>query len=521
MAQSHTVLTLLHQRLEAARQYDESVKQYMAAGEPVHIRRTGKIISSAYEHFRNATEYAESHLALQRAIRRFYKRTLFIVKRKPEHIGQELLAELILAGYIPDGSYGTQAAGALSQLATEYIATYEQLRQAHVPYKQARGWVLAILSVRTRDLLKPHTYDLALVSFVYDYFLQHLPKARIIRSPEDEGLYEDALYIAVHQMLLKSDPDVIRTDMLQAQNQTAADINRYRAWNRHVEELYTAGLTLRLKRIVQKNGAPFHILRALAASNDALPDILPHRDQLLQAFNHQLSLEYRSTARRLNSGILKSIIFLFLTKVTIGIAVEVPFDHAVYGHVIIMPLAINLLFPPLYMASIRLGLSMPSTQSAQATVDFMDSLLYSGQQPPPALPKHMTPYPFFARVLYGLLALIPFAITILLLQRLHFNPLQMLIFFIFFSTASFLGFHLSNMIRDLTITAADTRLFAIFRDLFYLPFIMLGQWLTSKYSKVNIVGEFLDLVIELPLKTVISMIRQSVRFLNEKHQELY
>lgn len=521
MAQSHTVLSLLHQRLEAARQYDAAVRRHMTAGEPVHIRGTGKAISSAYEHFRNAAEYAEGHLALQRAIKRFYKRTLFIVKRKPEHIGHELLVELVLAGYIPDGSYGAQAAAAISQLATEHLAIYDQLRQTHVPYKQARGWVLAILSVRTRDLLSPHTYDLALVSFAYDYFLQHLPKEQLVRSAKDAAVYEDALYIAVHQMLLKSDPDVVRTDLLHAQGQTAADTNHYRAWNRHVEELYAAGLTLRLKRMMQKSGAPFHILRALAANNDALPDILPHRDQLLQAFNHQLSLEYRSTARRLNNGIIKSIIFLFLTKVTIGIAVEVPFDHAVYGHIILMPLAINLLFPPLYMASIRLGLAMPSAQSAQATTDFMDRLLYTEQQPPPMLPKRMTPYPLFARLLYSALALIPFAITVLLLERLHFNPLQMVIFFIFFSTASFLGFHLSNMIRDLTITTLDTRLFAIFRDLFYLPFIMLGQWLTSKYSKVNIVGEFLDLVIELPLKTVISMIRQSIRFLNEKHQELY
>jgi hypothetical protein len=50
---------------------------------------------------------------------------------------------------------------------------------------------------------------------------------------------------------------------------------------------------------------------------------------------------------------------------------------------------------------------------------------------------------------------------------------------------------------------------------------LLGQWLASKYAEINVIGEILDLIIELPLKTVLSLTRQWIRFLREKHEELY
>jgi hypothetical protein len=49
---------------------------------------------------------------------------------------------------------------------------------------------------------------------------------------------------------------------------------------------------------------------------------------------------------------------------------------------------------------------------------------------------------------------------------------------------------------------------------------MVGQWISRKYARVNIVAHFLDVAIELPLKTVLRLLRQWTKFLNEKHDEL-
>jgi hypothetical protein len=123
--------------------------------------------------------------------------------------------------------------------------------------------------------------------------------------------------------------------------------------------------------------------------------------------------------------------------------------------------------------------------------------------------------------MYGLLFVIPFAVTVYILMLLHFNVVQMVIFFMFMSTASFLGFRLSSMVRELELVTPNSRILSTIRDFFYLPFILVGQWLSSKYARVNAVAHILDILIELPLKTVLRLVRQWTNFLNEKHDEIY
>jgi hypothetical protein len=97
----------------------------------------------------------------------------------------------------------------------------------------------------------------------------------------------------------------------------------------------------------------------------------------------------------------------------------------------------------------------------------------------------------------------------------------MVIFFVFFSTASSLGFRLSSQLRELEVARTSSGFFGSLIDFFYLPFIMMGQWLSRKYSRLNLVTRFLDIAIELPLKAVLRLARQWIRFLDERREELY
>lgn len=519
---SSRALESLRKQLETARSYDAAVKKHSSRGEHLDIPGTGKTISSAYEQLRNAAEYAEGRIILQRAIKRIYKRLLFVVKHQPEKVGHELITELILSGYLKEGRYGSATAESVSQLAIEYMGIYHQLRNSHVSSNQAHEWVLSALSVRTEDLLKPYAYNLALTTFAYEHFLKQLPKSHIIgRHHELEQDYDIHLYVAVHQALLKSSIDVVRTDLLRLFCPDTSDIVLYAQWNERVDRLFTSPFTQRLKRLVSKNGAPFRILKGLIDDNPKLPDILQDQEAFMDAFGNQITKEYANTDRRLNKGLLKSIAFIFITKTIIGMGIEVPYDLLAYGAVAVLPLTINLLFPPLYMASIRLGISMPSSTDARATLHYIEDLLYSDTPVVLNLKERNKPYTFFDKLTSFILFLVPLAITTYLLQRLDFNSLQMMIFFVFFSTASFLGFRLSSIVRELKMSRPKASLASLFLDFYYLPFIQLGQWLAGKYAKINIVGEFLDLAIELPLKTVLSTIRVWIKFMNEKYDELY
>src|SRR5690606_39183786 len=103
------------------------------------------------------------------------------------------------------------------------------------------------------------------------------------------------------------------------------------------------------------------------------------RTKFIAAYETQLQSVYDDIAKRLNRGIIKSVIFLLITKVLIGLAIEIPYDLVFHGYIAWLPLAINILFPPLYMASLKWSLRLPGTANRQATVNAMEQVLYTDE----------------------------------------------------------------------------------------------------------------------------------------------
>lgn len=518
-----SLLQLLRQQLEAARAHDEHIRAQHAAGQIIQVPGTGKAISSAYEQLRNAAEYTEEHLLLQRAIKRFYKRSFTFSKRNHvKNIGEELIVELTQAGYLRDNQFSHETAVHITKLSNSYMHTYSQLREAHVSRDEAAEWILPILSVEVEGILNPHSRHSALAYVAYQHYLDVFPKDMLVADAEEAEVYEISLYIAVHQALLKSDMAIVRHDLMRMYQQSTDDIPGFIEFNRRVTNLFVSRFTGRLKRAVSKHGAPLRILKSMADDRPNLPEVLENREAFLIGYDQQVKKEYLQVNQRLNKGIIKSIIFIFITKVLIGVGIEVPYDHFVIGSIALIPLAVNLFFPPLYMASLRLGLKVPSQANARALHDYIDRVLFTGEPPHLlALRDPTRSVSALRKWMYGVLFLIPFAVTVYLLLLLHFNIVQMIIFFVFMSTASFLGFRLSGMVRELELMTPRNRMLTTIRDFFYLPFILAGQWLSSKYARVNAVAHILDIAIELPLKTLLRLARQWTRFLNEKHDEIY
>lgn len=472
---------------------------------------------------RNAAEYTEEHLLLQRATRRFYRRNIPLhTHHALGNIGEELIIELTHAGYLTNDTISTATAAAIQQLAVDYVATYWRLRDAGVSVEDASTWVFDILSVETETRLNPHDTTTAFAYFAYQHYRQLFDGQPLLKHEGDLEQYEISLYVAVHRVLLKSDLATVRHDLVRMYRQTPDDIAAFIAFNRTATELYNSPLTRTLDRAVSKYGAPLRVLKSMIDSHTDVPALLQNREQFLAAYRQQTFMEYKTIGQRLNKGIIKSIVFILVTKAIIGVGVEVPYDLLTVGSVALLPLGVNLLFPPLYMASLKIGLKVPSANNAAALQDYIDKALFTDAPPlKPSLRNLTVSVSGLGKLTYSVLFLIPLAVMVFALSLLHFNIVQGVVFFAFLSTASFLGYRLSQTVRELELGAKETGLLRALRDFFYLPFIMVGQWLTSKYARVNVVGMALDMLIELPLKTVLRLIRQWTRFLNDKREQMY
>jgi hypothetical protein len=478
-------------------------------GEKLHVSGAGRTLTFAYEQLRNAAEYTEEHLLLQRAIRRFYKRA-FLARddRGVASSGEELIVELTLAGYLQNDSIKIATIDTINELASSYYHAHaRRLKEA---------WTLDVLAVEVERLLSADPRRDVFVQFSYSHFLSTIDPKKLFKTPIPD--FEIELFVAVHRALLKSDNATIRAALL-GRYQQKPDMETYTGTNKMIDKVLESPTTDRIFRVVTRRGAPLRVLWRFIDEHENAAKILHHREQFLTAYEAQIQTEYSQINTRINRGIVKSVAFLIITKVLIGIAVEVPYDYWMHGSILWTVLWINLLFPPVYMILLRGTLRLPGPANSQALTDTIETLLYSDKQLI-AAGRPTKGYGVAFNVIYALLIIGVFGAVAYGLIQLGFSLVHLLIFFVFLSTASFLGFRLSRQIREIEVLDGTQDGVSMIRDFLYMPFVVVGRWISEKYAKVNIVAMILDMVIELPLKTILHLVRQWGNFITSKKDEL-
>jgi hypothetical protein len=494
----------------------------------LHIPTVGSRLSTAYEQLRNASEYAETDLLQQRAIRRYLKRVLsFHTKISTTHLADELVAELTQAEYIQNDRITRSDVKLIAGHIKRYYDAYWRYTESSRNSSQKlifQDWLLDVLAVRCEQAVQSHVRQLLFAHFAVSYLTTRVKPKKLIKNREKVPL-EDmpiVLYIATHRALLKSDNSTIRTALVDSYRQDVDDIEAFVAFNQKLERLFDLKTTVYSTRIVSKNGAALRFIYSGFFASDAplTTHSLKSPDILVQNLRQHIEHEYTDLDKHLDTGIVRSIIFLLITKGIVGFAIEFPYDLFIYGHLILTPFLINLFFPSVFIAFTRLTLSTPVERNTTAVINQISSILFEDESSdfPIRLQKERQSFGF--NTLYAVTFLIVFAALSYILYLLHFNIVQGVIFFVFLSTASFLSFRLSRQIHELEVVNTPQGSLSLLRDVIYMPFIAVGQRISYRYAQINIVAMALDILIELPLKTILRLFRQWTQFLNDKKDEM-
>lgn len=522
MPELNTIGHYLLAGLDNVRSTEDTERRAAKHTEKVNIVGAGGALTAAYEQLRNAAENTEEHLLLQNAIRRFYKQ-LFVTRdeRLVHDSGSELAVELTFAGYMPNNTLIKKQLDQISALATAHYAAYEKLlTRRGINPDSSTAWLLDTLSVAVARIVAPAGSDTAFINFAYSYFEKSVANDKKLLGKVDADEFGASLFAAVHKALLKSDVATIRAGLMVRYNVGVDELERYIAYNQHIDTLLQSSATDKLYRIVDRQGAPLRIVRRMIEDKPEFLQLLPKREAFLDAFEQQVNKEYSRITERINRAIVRSVIFLIITKFLVGIAMEVPYDLWAHGKIMWQPLIINLLFPPIYMVALRLTLNLPGYANTNALVDRVDVMLYGDRV---ALEKSRSSNRSFSSVfsaLYVVSSLVVFGGVMWLLLTLGFSLVHIGIFLVFISAASFLGFRLSRMVRELEVVRSASNGLTFIRDLIYLPFVVAGRWMSEKYAKVNIVTLVLDMLIELPLKTVLRLVRQWGAFIDDRKDKI-
>lgn len=492
----------------------------IAHAEKINVVGAGGALTAAYEQLRNAAENTEEHLLLQNAIRRFY-RQLFVTRDEEliARSGSEVAVELTLAGYLPNDYLTREQIDAISELARTHYHAYERIQADRtLSADRSSKWALDVLAVKVEHLLNDHGREAALIEFAYSELETTLTaQSTLGHETQDFGVL---LFISLQRVLLKHNEAAIRTALIERYGVPIAPLDAYVSFNKRLDALIEADDTDKLSHVVDRLAPPLRILRRMIDERPNLPDLLANSDNFLEEYEKQVTAEYERVGRRINRAIIRSVIFLIITKVLIGVAIEVPYDLWAHGEILWLPLTINLLFPPLYMFALRATHQLPGHANTVALTERIESMLYGDENTIKKSAIRSRGHSAVFSIAYGLTSVIVFAGAAYGLLQLQFSFVHIAIFFVFLSAASFLGFRLSRLIREIEVVRSAQNGMTFIRDLLYLPFVVVGRWMSDKYSRVNIVTIVLDMLIELPLKTVLRLIRQWNAFIDDRKDRI-
>lgn len=235
---------------------------------------------------------------------------------------------------------------------------------------------------------------------------------------------------------------------------------------------------------------------------------------------------YTIQKRKLYGRTVRAFIYIFLTKMVLGLAVELPYDMITIQHVNLLPLFVNVLFPPVFLACMTLSVKFPSKKNTKMIIQAVKEIIYPETVKEVFVPlryavKKTSPgMKFVFTVLYLLLFVLSFGFVGWVLGKLQFNIMSGIVFFVFFSLISFFGINLRRSIQDLIIIKRKPGLFMTLLESFFLPIVSVGRWLSFNISKVNVFVFIFDVLIELPLQALLEITEEWFAFLKEKKDEI-
>lgn len=499
--------------------------------------KVGEVLSSAafvYEKVRNAVDYKGEHLLRRNAIERILKRLLWekpSLSDDPEALSRVVLKELIWARYLANDTLPITTQKEISKSLEKYSHIFSAIKK-HFRDKKERKvwkeWFLGVASSEIEALIDPTLNEQIALSQAMKSWMDINYKWKDSEiSDEDKSTQ---LSIATHRSLFKLDLARVRYFMVKKSypnwtNNPNLDMDELIKSAQKIESYIDSEVQTRLYRYTQKFVAHFQVLNYVIRRNIGNPKaVLESKETLESQVRAVCSEKYEEIGKRVNTGIVRSIIYIFATKVLVALVTEVPFEIYVLGEIQYIPLIFNMAVPPLLMLIIGLSIRKPSEDNTKVILERINDFVYNSDTDITefsVLPKKRNKvaqniFSFF----YFLFFLISFGGLTYLLYWLGYNPFSALIFYMFLSLVLLFGYRLKYNASELKAVEVKEGFLSHFVTNLSLPFLKAGLWLSDQVGRVNILLLVFDFLIEAPLKSVLKGVDEWTGFVREQRDEV-
>jgi len=494
----------------------------------IQVNRFVSEIASWYEKLRNAMDYRDDEVVLRAAIERILKRR-HLYGGTGKTIAEPLVRELVWARYFPNNSLPEN----ITLQVTHIIDLYLHLRanisaQKILTDKDLNEWIYQLASCQIARLLSPNQDKNIMSNFMF-----HILKDSLTIEDDSPDTKNVQMYLAVRRAFARDDIAFLRYYLFQ---QIYGEVSAHNV--AHISSTFEKGyaemqhqLNYKLKEkillFVKKQTPVFFILEdVLRTYRSSVHSLLQTSDDFEKVVYAACDIRYKSISSKVKRALVRSVIFLLLTKVFFAFAVEGTYDNYVYGHIIWLSLILNMGIPPLLMVFVSLFIRTPGADNSKRIIQKIHSILYDEH---PKITYNLTlevnkkKNKSLMNTIFGGLWLFAFVLSFGLivygLTKLQFNPVSQVIFIFFVTIVSFLSYRINTTAHMYTIEERQSML-TPFVDFLFLPIIRVGMKFTEGVSKINVFIYIFDFLIEAPFKGIFAFFEQWFLYLHTKREDL-
>lgn len=516
-----------HRRVRDRLNFNKSLRH-------INVSKVATLAGSTYETVRNSIELEQDHLLRRRAIRRILLRIGALRGGKASDIAEDVLKEIVWAKYtknLPVPELAIEAVGKTIQKHQLLVIKYHNKFKRKLARNYAED-MYDILSFEIERVIAPYYEKDQLVNIQFN-------NLKMLNLAREHGLSDKAsavqTYINVIRSVNKFDNAMIKFYMFN---------NAFNSWGNPSNADYDT-IIIKLTKTLDdinvhinhkignrkykefiRQAIPLKILNTTIEDNlDNAEDIIGNKSKRDEHVKIVCDKEYSQTRKKVRITVVKTFIYLAVTKMVFALLVEVPYELSQEGAVNYVSLAINIIFPAILMVILATSFKIPSERNTQAIIEVIDRLvdpakgnyINNGLARNRQRPILHFIFKVFSNIVF--LAIIT-GIAYGLRTYLHFNPVSISIFILFLSLISFGALKTRNVATELIIVPVRANIFAPLIDTVATPILGLGKALSEGVSKLSPIPLFLDYVIEAPFKGILMIFEEWNSFVKNQREDI-
>jgi hypothetical protein len=493
-------------------------KQKLEEKEKIKTKGGIEALAFIYEQIRNAIEYKGENLLRRYAIERILRRYSWINSSWDyQKIGESLIKELVWARYLKEEEVPVEKANEVEKILKNFFPFLNFSQE-----KEWKDWIFTLTSCEIENCLSSHIIDKGYIEVISQLIKNNYSFVGL--SEEETDIQT---FLAVGRAFLKLDDSTLSwylfkreyscvgspQDLLKAKEKITSELNH--------------PLRLSLFRFSRRVLAQFFVLKEIIEKNfpNKINSIFESPEKLEEEIKEICEKKYKETKEKIARGIIRSIIYIFATKVLIALLLEIPYELFFFKKINFLPIGINIIIPPTLMLALGSTIKVPGEENTKKIIKEINTFIYqkdssgkitiflSQKQKNSFLQKIFT---FFYVLLFALI----FGGLTYFLVKLKFNIVSLGVFFIFLSLVLLFGFRVRYNASEVFTVEEKERFLLRLLDNLSLPFLNLGFWLSKSLAKLNVLMIVMDFMIEAPLKSIIRVFEEWLNFIKEKRKEV-